>query len=254
MNIMNLEEFNLKKESLVEHIIFFEQLQRKINLLNTTYKLEFHKEIEEQMKLNFENDALLQGISMKASGKSNDEIQSVLDQIKNAYFEQQRKLYQQYNSAKALEKQCSKYTPKDMETLDETFKTYCTKYHPLVHLKATEAERGFYPLLITVYRMGNLEGFKNLLKENESLLTEFVILSEEYDAYAKEYLSTIQNLREMVSKLQQEFPLNKEEMFYKEESLIREQMELREKIYQTKDMNKALHKDFILNFEFDFKL
>ena len=234
---MNLDEFNLKKETLIEYIIHFEQLQRKVNLLKTSYILEFHKELEEDIKLNIENDALLQAIAMKTGGKKDEDIHGFLEQKKTKFYDQQRIFYQQYNSAKSIEKQCSKYTPKDMEVLDDTFKAYCTKYHPLVHIKATENERNLYPLIITVYRMGNLQGFNSLLKEN-----------------ANEYLKSIQDLREMISKLKQEFPLNKEEMFYKEDALIREQMELREKIYQLRDMNKALHKDFLLQFSFDFKI
>ena len=251
---MNLDEFNLKKETLIEYIIHFEQLQRKVNLLKTSYILEFHKELEEDIKLNIENDALLQAIAMKTGGKKDEDIHGFLEQKKTKFYDQQRIFYQQYNSAKSIEKQCSKYTPKDMEVLDDTFKAYCTKYHPLVHIKATENERNLYPLLITVYRMGNLQGFNSLLKENESLLTEVEILESEFDSYANEYLKSIQDFREMISKLKQEFPLNKEEMFYKEDALIREQMELREKIYQLRDMNKALHKDFLLQFSFDFKI
>ena len=71
---MNLDEFNLKKETLIEYIIHFEQLQRKVNLLKTSYILEFHKELEEDIKLNIENDALLQAIAMKTGGKKDEDI------------------------------------------------------------------------------------------------------------------------------------------------------------------------------------
>ncbi len=249
-----LDEFNKIKEKLINYILDFEILQRKANLLNTSYLLEFHKEIEEEHKLKYENDGLIQAISFAAKGKSENEIKALLEQIRKSYVDYQRHYYQQYNQAKNLEKLCSKYTKEDMEVLDDSFKKYCENYHPLIHIHASEAEKNLYPLLISIFRMGNLQGFKSFLKENEGIFTQEDIEEKGYEFYIAEYQKSILDLQKLIINLKQAFPLNKEDMFYKEELLTREQMDLRENIYNLRDMNKALHKDFLLQFSFDFKL
>ncbi len=92
------------------------------------------------------------------------------------------------------------------------------------------------------------------MSENRDVFTSQMVTEEEYDRIAKYYLQSLQNLRGLLNNLKNSFPLNREQIFIDDEAYTKEYMYLREKNYAAREMNSSLHKDFLLNFSFDFEL
>ncbi|MDE6655520.1 MAG: hypothetical protein K2J85_00845, partial [Anaeroplasmataceae bacterium] len=251
---MYAEEFMKIKNELIELVIEFEQTERKINLLSNAYMLEFYEELQQQRYLLSENDYLIKAIAMKNDGKSKEEIKAFLEDCRKQFSANMQGFYTQYRMAQELGKKASNLSENDMNNMDEAFIEYCSVHHPLIKAHSTPEDRSFYSTLIMLYRMGNVMGFKKFLKECKFKYSSHEITEEEYNNIAKLYLESIDNLKEISQKKKQEFPLNKEDIFYKEELLTRELMYLREKNYKAREMNKALQADFKLHFSFEFTL
>ncbi|MDE7263571.1 MAG: hypothetical protein K2N64_02795 [Anaeroplasmataceae bacterium] len=251
---MQMEEFLKIKEELIAKVIEFEGLERKISLLNQSYFIEFHEELEQQRYLQYENDYLIKAIAMHSDGKSEEEIKDFLNQCKKEFSRHIQEFRQQYRLALDMERVCSKYSQLDFESVDKAFVDYCSEHHPLVQAYSTEDERKVYQALITVYRLGNIEGFKNLLKESEHVFSSTEVLESEYEDISRIYKESLDQMKKVIQELTSSFPLNKESMFYDEALFTREHIALREKNYQSREMNQALQKDFQLHFSFPFTL
>ncbi|MCM1130842.1 MAG: hypothetical protein NC310_03725 [Roseburia sp.] len=252
--VMTSEKFSEIKNELINVVVEFEQTERKIQFLNSTYLLEFYNELEQQRYLQYENEYLIKAIAMSSDGKTEAEIKEFLEQCRKEFDGQMQNFYRQHQLAKELEHQISMFTKEDIESLDLEFIEYCSLHHPLVNLYATIIEKNLYSTLISLYRLGNITGYKNFIKEFSSSFTTVEIPVEEYEKVVKIYQETILHLKNAIQQKKQEFPLNKEDIFYKEELLTRELMYLREKNYKAREMNKSLQKDFKLHFTFEFSL
>lgn len=251
---MTFEKFSEIKNELINVVLEFEQTERKIRFLNSSYFLEFYSELEQQRYLQYENDFLIKAIAMSSDGKPEVVIKAFLDQCKKEFETQMQNFYRQHQLAKEMEHQISMLNKEDIERLDSEFKEYCSLHHPLVNVYATIIEKNLYSTLVSLYRLGNISGYKNFIKEFSSSFTTVEIPVEEYEDVAKIYQDTILHLKDVLQQKKQEFPLNKEDIFYKEELLTRELMYLREKNYQAREMNKSLQEDFKLHFTFEFSL
>lgn len=251
---MTREEFLSLKEELTNVVVEYEILQRKSSFLNNSYILQFKEELEKQRYLLFENDYLTKAIAKQGEKEDIEEIKKYLDDCKREFAVQIQAFHQQVQQAEEMEKRCSHYHAKDIENLDRDFIEYCKLYHPVIKAHTTENERNLYNVLVVVYRLGNIAGFKALLNENKDVFTSQAVTEEEYDVIAKFYLQSLQNLKGLLYELKNSFPLNKEIIFSDDEAFTKEYMYLREKNYAAREMNKSLHKDFILNFSFDFEL
>lgn len=251
---MQKDEFLKLKQELINKVIEFEGLERKISLLSQSYSIEFHQELEQQRYLQYENDYLIKAIAMHADGKTEEEVKEFLNQCKKEFSSHMQGFYQQYRLALDMERICSKYTQLDFESVDQEFIQYCSQYHPLIKAYSTEDERKVYQALITIYRLGNLEGFRNLLKESEHVFSSTEVSADEYESIAKIYKESLEQMDGVIQKLTSPFPLNKEQMFYDDALITREHIYLREKNYQNKEMNQSLQRDFELSFSFPFTL
>ena len=227
---MTFEEFSEIKNELINVVLEFEQTERKIRFLNSTYLLEYYNELEQQRYLQYENDFLIKAIAMSSEGKPEVVIKAFLDQCKKEFDAQMQNFYRQHQLAKEMEHQISTLDKGDIEKLDAEFMEYCSLHHPFVNVYATGMEKSLYSTLISLYRLGNITGYKNFIKEFGSSFKAVEIPVEKYETVAKISQDTIQRLKNVLQKKQQEFPLNKEDIFYKEELLTRELMYLREKI------------------------
>ena len=251
---MSLDNFNEIKQKLIELVIQFETTERKINVLNNTYFLQFFSELEQQRYLQYENDYLVKAIAMKADGKTEEEVRSFLDQCKKEFSSHMQSFYRQHKLALEMENQSKTYTKEDLEKVDQDFKQYCSIYHPLVKAHSNEIERNMYASLITLYRAGNVVGFKNLMKEIQPMFTSPAVEENEKESLVKLYKESILHLKELLAKSKDAFPINKENIFFNDQLLTREEIYLREKNYKAREMNKALQEDFKLQFAFNFSL
>lgn len=251
---MLLEEFLEIKRELVDLVIDFEQTERKISILNNIYILEFFEDLEQQRYIQCENNYLTQAIAMTKDGKSDTEVQAFLEQCRQEFSEFMKDFYRQHNAAKDMQKDISKYAKDDFEKIDQEFKEYCMVHHPLVKAHYSEMERNIYSMLIMLYRLGNTTAFRKMLHESSSSFTSPEVKPEEFETISKLYEETIQHLKSLKEHRNEVFPLNIEDIFYKEELLTREQISLRERNYQYREINKALHADFKLHFSFEFNL
>lgn len=251
---MNLDVFNQTKQELIQLIIEFEATERKINVLNNTYHLHFHKELEQQRYLQYENDYIVKAIAMKADGKTEEEVKSFLEECRKEFSLNIQAFYRQYQLALEMEKQSKTYTKEDLEKVDQDFKMYCSIHHPLVKAHSTTMERNIYASLIALYRAGNVVGFKNLLKEMEPSFTSPEIEETEIENLISLYKDSIEHLKEILAKSKEVFPITKENIFFNDQLLTREEMYLREKNYKAREINKALEKDFKSQFTFEFSL
>lgn len=251
---MNKEEFLELKENLTNVVIEYELLQRKATFLNNSYLLEFHDELSAQRYLHYENQYLTSAIVMKNDGKSDAEIKEFLDNCQKEFKNIINNFEFQYRTAKELEKKCSKYTLADMQALDFEMIDYIKLYHPVIKFHSTNNEKNIYNMLINMYRFGNISGFRTLLNNNKDNLKAATISEEDYDSAAHYYNLSLKNISSLLYKLKNEFPLNNEELFKDEKKLNDENFILRQKNNELRTINKKIHKDFVINFNFDFEL
>ena len=246
--------FEQTKQELISLVIEFEKTERKIHFLNNVYYLQFYTELEQQRYLQCENDYLVKAIALKSEGKTIEEVKNFLEQCRKEFSTQIQSFYRQHQTALEMERLSKSYKKEDLDKVDEEFEWYCANYHPLVKAHSTEAERNVYVSLVALYRVGNVMGAKNFLKESRSLFTSTEVLENEKEKLIQLYQESISHLKEMISKAKDSFPLNKENIFYDENLLTREEIYLREKNYTSRDMNKALQEDFKQHFSFEFTL
>lgn len=251
---MTREEFLSLKEELTNVVVEYEVLKRKSSFLNNSYILQFKEELEKQRYLLYENEYLSKAIAKQGEKENLEDIKKYLEEAKKEFEVQIQTFHQQVHQAEEMEKRCSHYHAKDIENLDREFIEYCKLYHPALKAHSTENELNLYNVLVTVYRLGNIAGFKALMSENRDVFTSQMVTEEEYDRIAKYYLQSLQNLSGLLNNLKNSFPLNKEQIFIDDEAYTKEYMYLREKNYAAREMNASLHKDFLLNFSFDFEL
>lgn len=252
---MDLGLFEQTKQELINLIIEFENTERKISILNNLYYLRFFKELEQQRYLQYENDYLIKAIAMKSDGKAENEIKEFLEQGKKEFSSKMQAFYRQYQTAQQMEQFSNKkYTKGDFEKTDEKFEWYCANHHPFIKAQCTDFEKVLYSSLIFSYRLGNIAGVNKLLEENQESLSPTEVLESEKESLIQIYQKTIFDIKEMLSKTKEVFPLNKENIFYDDSLLTREEIYLREKNYQAREMNKAIHQDFQQHFSFEFTL
>lgn len=251
---MTLEEFNNLKNELINEVIKFEQTERKINILNNLYLIQFSDILEQERYLLFENDCLIKAIAKISDGNSLEEVKEFLDNKKIEFNSIIGSFRMQTKLALETEQISSKFKKEDLEKVENEIIDYCNYYHPFVNILSDEHQKSLYGTLIMLYRLGNVSGFKNYMKEIKSFLNVVDIKENEFDEVSKKYIETINKLKLIHEEKKNAFPLNKEEIFFKEELLTREEMYLREKNYQARDINKALQEDFKLHFSFDFSL
>lgn len=251
---MDKEEFNGIQNELINQVINFEQTERSINFLNSLYILRFYQELEQQRYLLFENEYLVKSIAMDADGKTVEEVKAFLEKSKNDFSLYIERFHKQYELAKEMESQLEKYTKEDLEKNDASFIEYCTYFHPLVKTNLNSIDSSIYSSLIMLYRMGNIAGFKNVMKECKDNLHPALFKEENYDEVSKLYKESIEYLNSIKEKKMKEFPLNKKDIFNNEDLITRELIYLREKNYKIKEMNQSLQADFKLHFSFEFSL
>lgn len=251
---MTREEFLNLKDELTKVVLDYEVLQKKIYFLQQSYFIEFSEELEQELYIKIENDAMIGAIALMSEGKTESEIATFLEEKKKFLTQEVSALSLRVKNAEDMAKRCSHYTPTDMQSLDEEFKNYCVFYHPVIKAHSTENERTLYNTLITMYRIGNLSGFRGLLTENKDVFTSTAVLEEEYDSIAKFYQQSITNLSNLIGRALQSFPLNKEAVLISEEGNTREHGLLREKNYNLREINRELHKDFEHHFHYDFQI
>lgn len=248
---MKKEEFYLLKEELTNRVIEYEILMRRSTFLNHSYLLEFKDELKNELYLRYENDTILQAI-FKNSIEIN--IDEYLEECKNKFKERLSVFNSNVKQAEDMSLRCSHYTALDVENLDKAFAKYIKQYHPLIKTHITDMEKNLYNVLITIYRLGNIEGFYNILKENEDVLSLYEIKPEEYEAIAIMYKESLKNINQTIQKMLDSFPLNKENVFQSETAITQELGFLREQNYRLREANKSLHQDFLKNFGKDFEL
>lgn len=251
---MTIEEFNNIRNELIKEVIIFEQTERKISILNNLYLMQFSDILEQERYLLFENDCLIKSIAKLKDGSTIDEVKSFLDGKRTEFDSIINSFRMQCKTALETEEISSKFSKNDLEKVENQMIDYCNSYHPFVNIFGDVRQNGLYGTLIMLYRLGNVTGFNNFLKEIEPLLAKADIKPNDYERTAKIYKDTINRLRLIHNEKIKAFPLNKEEIFYKEELMTREEMYLREKNYQARDINKALQNDFKLNFPFEFSI
>lgn len=251
---MNREEFLSLRQNLLDVVIEYEVLQRKAYFIENSYILEFYVDLEQQRYVQHENDYMIKAIALHAEGKSDSEVQTFLNTCKVEFQGIMNSFQRRYTMAKELEQRCKNYDSEDIINLDRDFITYCSKYHPLVKAHSSEAEHDLYDLLISMYRIGNIQGFKSVLEENISILKEDVIKEEEMDKLASLYQESLQQLKGVLEKQKNSFPLSKEYLFTDSMNLAKESVRLREENAGDREINKTLQKDFKENFSFPFEL
>ncbi len=251
---MTLDEFNNLKKELIDEVIIFEQTERKISILNNLYLIQFSDILEQERYLLYENDCLIKAIAKKSDGDSLEDIKKFLDDKKLEFNSIISSFRMQCKLALETEQISSKFKKEDLEKIEDEIINYCNYYHPFVNLLADEQQKSIYGTLIMLYRLGNVSGFKNYMKEIKPLLNVVDIKENEFDEVSKKYIETINKLKLIHKEKNSAFPLTKEEIFFKEDLLTREEMYLREKNYQARDINKALQEDFKLHFSFNFSL
>lgn len=251
---MNREEFLSLRQNLLDIVIEYEVLQRKAYFIENSYILEFYVDLEQQRYVQHENDYMIKAIALHTEGKSDFEVQAFLDTCKVEFQGIMNSFQRRYTLAKELEQRCKNYDSEDIVNLDRDFIAYCSKYHPLVKAHSSEQEHNLYNLLISMYRIGNIQGFKSVLEENKSILKDDVIKEEEIDKIAVLYQESLQQLKAVLEKQKNSFPLNKEYLFKDSMNLAKESVRLREENAGDREINKTLQKDFKENFSFQFEL
>ncbi|MDE5566006.1 MAG: hypothetical protein K2I77_03360, partial [Anaeroplasmataceae bacterium] len=232
-------------------VLDYEVTQRKIYFLKNSYMVEFFKNLEEKLYLEYENKYMVEAIAKKDEIES---IETLLEENKKSFETILNGFHKEIESAKDLERRCRNYTIKDMENLDQEFMDFCILYHPVLKGHSTMSERSAFSSLCMVYRMGNIAGFRNLLNETKDLFSVPVITEEEYEPLAKLYQESYQNLSSLLTKQKNEFPLNRESLFQSSEEITKEYGLLRQSNYDLRQMNKAIHQDFTSHFNIDFTL
>lgn len=248
---MEKEEFLAIKDNLTKLVLDYEVTQRKIYFLTNSYKVEFFEILEEKLYLEYENKYMVEAIAKK---DEIDSIEALLEENKKSFETVLKGFNNEIESAKDLERRCRNYTIKDMEKLDQEFMDFCIQYHPVLKGRSSMNERSAFSSICMVYRMGNIAGFRNLLNETKNLFTSPVITEEEYEPLAKIYQESYQNLTSLMAKQKNEFPLNRESLFQSSEEITKEYGLLRQSNYNLREMNKAIHQDFINHFNIDFEL
>lgn len=251
---MDLNLFEQTKQELINLVIEFEKTERKKSILNNLYYLHFFKELEQQRYLQYENDYLIKAIAMKSDGKEENEVKEFLEQCRKEFSSNMQAFYRQYQIAQQFERFSKNYTKEDFEKNDEKYEWYCANYHPLIKVHCTASEQVLYSSLNFLYRLGNITGVNNLLEENQKTLSSTEVLDSEKENLLQIYQKTISDIKETLSKTKDDFPLNKENVFFDDNLLTREEIYLREKNYQVREMNKAIQKDFQQHFSFEFTL
>lgn len=251
---MTREDFLQLKQELTNIVVQYEYAQKKSYFFQQSYYIEFSEELEQELCLQLENEAILQAIQMFSDGKDKKEIFSFLEKKKEMIKEQYNHLKRRIKEATEMAQRCSHYTPTDMMQLDEEFMDYCINNHPVIKAHSTEMEKNLYNILSTSYRMGNLTGFRMILKENKDVFTLVNVEEEQYDSIAGFYTQSIQNLTLLLHKMNTSFPLTKEREVTEENAATAEHGKLREKMYALREINKNLHKDLVYNFDEDMDL
>ncbi len=251
---MTREEFILIRDELTKVVINFEILQRKIHFLKCSYFIEYNEELEQELYLKYENQYLSQAIIKKADGESLESIAEYLESCQKEFDIIVRNFQNKYKNYQEMAKRLDHYTATDMEKLDQEFADYCSLYHPVIKAHSTPLESNIYSTLASLYRTGNVVGFRNVLLESKDSFTSTAVALEEYDVIASFYKESLENLKALTIKCGKEFPLDRENIFIDEAAHIREQTRLRENNYKLREANISLHNDFKLNFEKDFSL
>lgn len=251
---MTKEQFLELKEQLKNTIIEYEQLQRTSNFIKQAYLIQFSQELEEETYLNEENKVMMAAIKMKADQQTNQQIEEYLSQAKKEMKVKNDQFHTNLALAKDMEKRCSHYNPIDMQKLDQEYAEYCSVYHPIMKAHSTDMEKSIYNTLSMLYRMGNLQGFRGFLQENKDLLTSAPILEEDYDSLAVFYRMSIDNLSALIEKNKNSFPLTHTKYVSTYDDITAHIGQLREKLYQLKEMNQALHQDFKVQFSMDYNI
>lgn len=252
--MMERKEFLAIRDKLTTVVLEYETMQRKIYFLNNSYYIAFKDLLEQRLYLEYENKYLLEAITKKKENMNGEQIKELLEQNRIQFNSILESFHKKMSTASELEQRCRHYQAADIENLDQEFMDFCMLYHPVIKAHSTVAERNAYSALSMVYRMGNIAGYHNLLEEFKDTFTSTSVLDEEYDTIARLYEESYRNLVALIDKQKNEFPLNKEAIFVDEAAMTNEYAALREKTAQLRDMNKQIHKDFILNYKFDFEL
>lgn len=252
--MMEREEFLRIRDKLTTVVLEYETMQRKIYFLNNSYYIAFKDLLEQRLYLEYENKYLLEAITKKNAVENTESIKIFLDDCRKQFDFILESFRKKISNASELEQRCRHLGAADIEKLDQEFMDFCILYHPVIKAHSTVAERNAYSALSMVYRMGNIAGYHNLLEEFKDVFTSTSVLEEEYVTIAPLYEESYQNLIALIEKQKSEFPLNREEIFSNEAAMTNEFAALREKNVELRDMNKQIHKDFVLNYNFNFEL
>ena len=246
------EEFLSLKDNLINTVIEFERLQRKSNFLRQTYLLELSDQIKSEFTYRSENEIMLKSIKLKKDGSSIAEIEKMIAKGKADLNSKNKNFEKQLASAVELSERCKGYSISDMEKMDADFADFCSDFHPTIMAKASENLRNIYSILANLYRNGMIKEFYSFLEESKEQLIIYLPYESSFEGLSYFYNESIANLKRLIEKMKNSFPLNIEKSFESYDSMTTLIGNKREEVYTLREMNKAIRLDYFETFNKEF--
>ena len=243
---MDNKDFLTVQNEVIEKVFELENIKRREYLAQFKYISLFHDYIIEQATLQYENRIMLEAIKSKA------------DNVEFNVVEKKKELEDKINGFEAnnnLGKQVlevyDKYSLEDINSLDELYKEFISKYHPAINVKSSNEQVQLYQALTSVYLIGEVNEFKSMYETAIVNLKELVIEDDE-DKIIETYKLTLENIKPLINKRKESLPFIYEDLVNDESKITSEISKFRESIYQLKEMNKKLRMDYEVNFNESF--
>ncbi len=251
---MEKEVFMNLKNKLINALVECELLQRKIYFLSQAYLLEFHDYLEQNLYLTQENNILINSIKLKVDGKTLEEIKDYQKDAEAEFTKQLNDFNRKYQKALDLKKRCKNYSENDLIQLDENFKQYCILYHPVLKVNSSMQEQLIYQSLASLYREGNITGYRNLINEFSNVLSPVQIEDKDLEIASVHYQKSLDDILRAVQQQKEQMPLIKEDIFNDDAKMTNEYADIRETNYEGKQMNQNLQKDYQEQFGSTYEL
>lgn len=251
---MNRLEFNEMVKEFGEDVYSFEKFLKKGFILEASYITVYNGLLKDINYITFENNLLKDGMEKLKNNQSLEDINKYLLENKKKVNDTIAQLVTRDIYYKKVYDSAYQFLSKENEELEEIYKDYCLKHHPAVRAFISKQEEELSNYLKKEYFEDNLENLKTLLEKNQGVFINDEIEESKFNDVSGHYFKLRKNMNVERQTRLQKYPYIKENVFKDDLSIASEEADLRIQLKKLKDLNEALHKDYVANFGNDFKL
>lgn len=251
---MNRLEFNEMVKEFGEDVYSFEKFLKKGFVLEASYITIYNELLKDINYVTFENNLLKDAIEKLSNNETIDSIKIYLIDNRKKLNDSIAQLVARDTYYKKVYDSAYSFLTNENEDVEALYRDYCLNHHPAVRAFISKQEEKLSNYLKKEYFENNFNNLKTLLEKNQGVFINDEIGEDKFNDISAHYFKLRKNMNVERAARLKKYPFVKENVFKDELSIASEEADLRVQLKKLKDLNEALHKDYVSAFGEDFKL